>query len=98
MVAARQLRGPDDALGLAGAGPDEEDEPRAHGDAVDDAAGASEVAGSHFGGYDVDAVADAEDVGAVGGVPVGGGVAEVGLRGDEEGDGDVFLVGGVGDE
>ena len=25
-------------------------------------------------------------------------MAEVGLRGDEEGDGDVFLVGGVGDE
>ena len=28
---------------------------------------ASEVAGGHFGGDDVDAMADAEDVGAVGG-------------------------------
>lgn len=74
---------------LALAGADEKDEAAALGDAGDDAAGAAEVGGGDVEGDDVDAGADAEDIAAVHGVPEGCGMAEVGLGGEEEGEGDL---------
>lgn len=45
--------------------------------------------GGGVGGDDVDSLADTEDVAGIGGMPEGGGVADVGLGGDEELQGDV---------
>lgn len=88
MASAGQLGGIHDGAVLALAGADEEDETAAFGDAGDDAAGAAEVGGGDVEGDDVDTGADAEDVAAVERVPERGGVAEVGLGGEEEGEGD----------
>lgn len=83
MASARQLAGLDDAAVLALASADEEDDAAAFGDGADDLAGAAEVGSGDVEGDDVDPRADAEDVAAVGRVPEGGAVAQVGLRGEE---------------
>lgn len=46
----------------------------------------------------MDALTDTEDVASVGRVPEGGGVTKVGLRGEEEFEGDVGGRGRVGEE
>ena len=98
MASARQFCGIDDTTVLAFAGADEEDQATAFGDAGDDAAGAPEVGGCYVEGNDVDAGADAEDVAAVERVPEGGGVAEVGLRGEEKREGDFGRLWRMGEE
>ena len=52
----------------------------------------------HVEGDDVDALADAEDVAGVCGVPVGSLVAQMGLRCEEELEGDVGGAGWDGQE
>ncbi len=47
------------------------------------------MGGYYVKGYDVDALADTEDVARVHGIPVRGFVAEVGLGGEQEFEGDV---------
>jgi hypothetical protein len=57
---------------LASARAGEEHQAAAFTDGSDDLTGAAEVGGGHVEGDDVDALADAEDVALVGGVPEGG--------------------------
>ncbi len=73
----------DDRSVLSLARTHEQDDSAAFGDAGDDAAGAAQVRGRDVEGDDVDALADAEDVATVRRVPERGGVAEVGLGGQE---------------
>lgn len=95
---AGQPRGVDDAPVLPLPRADEEDHAGALGDAADDAACAAEMRGGDVEGDDVDAGADAEDVAGVGRVPEGGGVAEVGLGGEEELERDVGWGRRVGED
>lgn len=87
----------DDDASLALARADEEDQAAVLGYFADDFGGAPEVGCGHVQGDDVYTLADAEDVFCVCWVPEGGGVAEVGLRGEEEVEGYVFDTGRVCD-
>ena len=89
MIPPSASRRSDDDVALSLACADEEDDAAAAGDFGDYFGGAAEVRVGYVEGDDVDAFAFAEDVGAVRGVPEGGVVAEVGLVGEEHGEGDV---------
>ncbi len=91
MAAAGHLRCFDDASVMSGTGADEENETAALANSGHDFCSASQVGGSYVEGDYVDALSNAEDIAGVCRVPKGGGVAKVGLRGEEKLEG--YVVG-----
>jgi len=89
MKSARHLRSLDHASILSRSCAYEQYQSSSFSDAGDDSTGATQMGGCYVKGYDVDALADTEDVARVHGIPVRGFVAEVGLGGEQEFEGDV---------
>ncbi len=87
-----------DELGLARPRADEQDQAASVGDLLDNTRGAAQMGGRLLEGDDVDALADAVDVAAVGWVPERGVVAHVRLGRHEELERDVFGARGVEEE